>query len=118
MPVEELSADQKFFLVQLCQMASRMDHRELVRALMSAWEERFLMQRRYQVAAREAGVFFEVGPFYKLAPPETPEEFRDVLGYEPSAAEAQEYLRQLEEGVTMGVDMEEVVMNRLEPPFD
>lgn len=118
MPVEELSADQRFFLVQLCQIASRMDHRELVRALMSAWEERFLMQRRYQVAAREAGVFFEVGPFYKLAPPETPEEFRDALGYMPTDAEAKEYLRQLEEGVTMGVDMEEVVMNRLEPPFD
>lgn len=111
----ELSDEQKFFLVRLCQIASQMSHRDLVRALMSAWEERFLLKRQYQIAARAAGCFFEVEAIYRLAPPETEEEFKETLGYVPTDTEAEEYLRQLEEGVTMGLDIEDIVIGGLEP---
>ena len=113
----KLSEDQEFFLVRLCQVAQQMDRRDLIRALLSSWEERFLLKRMYQIAARQTGRFIEAERIYRLAPPETEEDFKAVLGYVPTDQEAEEYLRQLEEGVTIGVDMEEVVMNRLEPPF-
>ncbi len=111
----KLSEDQEFFLVRLCQIAQQMDRRDLIRALLSSWEERFLLKRMYQIAARQTGRFIEAEQIYQLAPPETEEDFKAVLGYVPTDQEAKEYLRQLEEGVTIGVDIEDIVVGGLEP---
>ena len=111
----KLTEDQEFFLVRLCQIAQQMDRRELIRALLSSWEERFHLKRMYQIAARQTGRFIEAEQIYRLAPPETEDEFAEILGYIPTEQEAEEYLRQLEEGVTIGVDIEDIVLGGLEP---
>lgn len=112
----ELSQEQEFFLRRLEHVMASMSRQELEEALHDAWEELFHLKQRWRLANHLEGTHCAMEPRYVMAPPETMEEMRIVLGYEPTRQEAQRFLEQLEEA-RMDVDLEEIAASGLEPPL-
>lgn len=106
----ELTQEQKYLLRRVEIEARAMSKDQLVEALCTSWEARFKLKQTFLANSREAGFLFFLEERHPWQRPETREEFMEVLGYEPTESEAEDYLREMWEAATMELDMDEIVL--------
>jgi hypothetical protein len=106
----ELTQEQKYLLRRVEIEARAMSKDELVEALCTSWEARFKLKQTFIANSRNAGFIFFLEERHPWQQPETKEEFTEILGYEPTEDEAEEYLREMWEVATMELDMDDIVL--------
>lgn len=106
----DLTQEQKYLLRRVEIEARAMSKEQLVEALCTSWEARFKLKQTFLANSREAGFLFFLEERHPWQQPETREEFTEVLGYEPTESEAEDYLREMWEAATMELDMDEIVL--------
>lgn len=106
----DLTQEQKYLLRRVEIEARAMSKDQLVEALCTSWEARFKLKQTFLANSREAGFLFFLEERHPWQQPETREEFTEVLGYEPTESEAEDYLREMWEAATMELDMDEIVL--------
>ena len=106
----ELTQEQKYLLRRVEIEARTMSKDELVEALCTSWEARFRLKQTFIANSRNAGFVFFLEERHPWQQPETREEFTELMGYEPTEEEAEEYLRDMWEAATMELDMDEIVL--------
>ena len=106
----ELTQEQKYLLRRVEIEARAMSKDELVEALCTSWEARFKLKQTFIANSREAGFMFFLEERHPWQQPETREEFAEILGYEPTEDEAEDYLREMWEVATMELDMDDIVL--------
>jgi hypothetical protein len=107
----ELTAEQKYLLRRVELQAHHLSRDELVHALCNAWEERFRLKQTFLTISREAGFVFSLVERHPWQPPETDEEFKEVMGFVPTEEEAESFVRDLYETATMELDMDDIVLS-------
>jgi hypothetical protein len=106
---ELLTYEQQLIIRQVAADAKEMSREELIQALLCCWGEKFAMRREISDAVARYGVPIKIcGPML-IRQPSTKAEFREALGFVPTAEEARQFLDDLEETATMELDMERIV---------
>jgi hypothetical protein len=106
---ELLTYEQQLILRRIYEDAQHMSRVQLIQALMQAWGEKFALRRAYMESARENDIPVRICEMLLLSRPETKQEFKEILGYVPTAQQAMDFLDELEETATMELDMERIV---------
>lgn len=106
----ELTEEQQYMLRKVQVEAQSLTREELIEALCNSWEARYRQRQILMAMARDLGVRMELTEEYPWQPPETEEEFEEILGYVPTERQANEYLKELWENARMEIDMDEIVL--------
>ncbi|MEN9859954.1 MAG: hypothetical protein RLZZ515_436 [Cyanobacteriota bacterium] len=108
---EPLTAEQQYMLRRLELEARQMSREELIKALCASWEAKYRQLQFFTYSSRSAGFLFRIEERHPWQQPETEQEFKDILGYVPTEAEAQQYIKEAWETATMELDMEDIVLS-------
>jgi hypothetical protein len=106
----ELTEEQQYMLRKVRLEAASMNKEELIEALCDSWEARYQQRRIFTAMGRQFGLSFAIREEYPWQPPETEDEFKEVLGFVPTENEAKAYLKELWENARMDIDMDEIVL--------
>lgn len=108
--MESLSIEQQCMLRKVEVQAQEMSREELITALCEAWEAKYRLQQMFASIGQSVGLRFAVHEQTQWQPPETIEQFAEILGYVPTDEEAMEFMHQMAESATMELDMDEIVL--------
>lgn len=106
----ELTDEQQYMLRKVRLDAQSMSREELIEALCSSWEVRYQQRQAFISIGRSVGLNFSLTEQYPWQPPNTEEEFREVLGYVPTDQQAEAFVNELWENARMEIDMDEIVL--------
>lgn len=106
----ELTDEQQYMLRKVRLEAQAMSREELIEALCSSWEVRYQQRQAFISMGRSVGLRFSLTEQYPWQPPETLEEFEAVLGYVPTAEQAEAHVKEMWENARMELDMDEIVL--------
>lgn len=106
----ELTDEQQYMLCKVRVEAQSMSRDELIEALCTSWEARYQQRQLFISMGRGIGLNFALTEEYPWQPPETAEEFEEVLGYVPTERQAEAYVNELWENARMEIDMDEIVL--------
>jgi hypothetical protein len=108
--MEDLTQEQEFLLARVTVEAMEMSRQELIEALVEAWYTKFQVRAAYESILQAEGLCFNISERVPCCDPTDAKSLASLLGYEPTAEEAEDYFCQAVEDATMELDMDEIVL--------
>ncbi len=106
----DLTQEQNFFLHRIALEAQSYSRDELIEALLDCWEAKFRQKQTFVVSSKEAGFSFNLNEGIAVMPETVVEEFEKANGHAPTWEDAEDYLENIQENVSMELDMDAIVL--------
>lgn len=106
---ELLTYEEQLVIRCVAEEAQHMSRQQLIQALVQCWGEKFAQRRALAQVAEEHDIPILMSGPMMVRQPCTKSQFKEALGYVPTAQQARAFLEDLEETATMELDMERIV---------